>query len=126
MSLSNMRTALKLFGFTQREVAAYLGMSENNFGLKLSEKVSMTIDEAKAIHEKFLPTVKMEYLLQSDGDKPSKVEAMHYQVDVIEEAMRLDAGDDDPEVGEIASLLHECVNEWGAKYGSDERKAVGA
>lgn len=126
MSLSNMRTALKRFGFTQREVAAYLGMSENNFGLKLSEKVFMTIDEAKAIHEKFLPTVKMEYLLQSDGDKPSKVESLHSQVDLIDEAMRREVGDGDPEVREITSLLHECVNEWGMRHedGADDRSAA--
>ena len=85
MSLSNMRAELKLFGLTQREVAAYLGMSENNFGLKLSEKVSMTIDEAKAIHEKFLPTVKMEYLLQSDGDKPTYEEQLAAYADMVHE-----------------------------------------
>lgn len=126
MSLSNMKAELKRFGITQREVADYLGMSENNFGLKLSEKVSMTIDEAKAIYKHFLPTVEFEYLLQSDGDKPSKVESLHSQVDVIDEAMRREVGDDDPEVREIASLLHECVDEWGMRHGEgdDDREAA--
>lgn len=85
MSLSNMRTALKLSGFTQQEVAAYLGMSENNFGLKLSEKVSMTIDEAKVIHKHFLPTVEFEYLLQSDGNKPTCDEQLAAYAELVHE-----------------------------------------
>ncbi len=45
----------------------------------------MTIDEAKAIHEKFLPTVKMEYLLQSDGDKPTYEEQLAAYADMVHE-----------------------------------------
>lgn len=85
MSLSNMKAELKRFGITQREVADYLGMSENNFGLKINEKVSMTIDEAKAIHKHFLPTVEFEYLLQSDGNKPTYDEQLAAYAEMVHE-----------------------------------------
>lgn len=85
MSLSNMKAELRRFGITQREVAEYLGMSENNFGLKINEKVAMTVDEAKAINEHFLPTVKLDYLLQSDGEKPTSEEQMAAYAELVHE-----------------------------------------
>lgn len=76
MSLTNMKVELKRFGITQREVAGFLGMSENNLNLKLNEKIPMTIDEGRKIQEKYLPTVKLDYLFQSDGDIPADPEAV--------------------------------------------------
>ena len=112
MSLNNMKAELKRFGITQGEVADYLGMSTNNFSLKINEKIPMTVDEARRINDRFLPTVKLDYLLQSDGDTPTKAESLHAQVDAMADAMRHATSEDDPEIAEIEGMFHDCVNEW--------------
>lgn len=80
----NMKAELRRFGITQREVAEALGMSENNFGLKVNERIPMTVDEAKFINRTFLPTIKLDYLLESDGDKPTEREKELASLDAIE------------------------------------------
>lgn len=87
MSLANMQAELKRAGITQRVVARGLQMSENNFSLKLKEKVPMTVDEAKFINSTYLPHVKLDYLLESDGDVPSEREKDKAQLDAIEDIL---------------------------------------
>ena len=87
MSLANMQAELKRAGITQRVVARGLQMSENNFSLKLKEKVPMTVDEAKFINSTYLPHVKLDDLLESDGDVPSEREKDKAQLDAIEDIL---------------------------------------
>lgn len=116
-----MKAELKRFGITQGEVAEFLGMTPNNFGLKINEKIPMTVDEARRINARFLPTVKLDYLLQSDGDTPTQAEAFHAQVDAMGDAMRAAVGGDDPEVDGIVDTFHAAVGKWAE---ADECKTV--
>lgn len=86
MALANMKAEFTRSGITQKEVADFLGMSTNNFNLKINEKIPMTLDEFRDICTEFLPTVEVEYLLQTDADVPSKTESLHAQAEVAYEA----------------------------------------
>ena len=88
MSLMNMKAELRRFGITQKEVAKALGMTENNFGLKVNERIPMTVDEAKFINRTFLPTIKLDYLLESDGDVPTEQEKDIANLNAIENIVR--------------------------------------
>lgn len=72
MALQNLKAEMRRKGITQAQVAKSLGMSENNFCLKCNERIPMTVDEAKAIREGFMPEFRLDYLLVSDGDVPTK------------------------------------------------------
>lgn len=94
MGLCNMKAELRRFGITQAEVADYLGMSANNFNLKINERIPMTIEEARTINSHFLPTVKLDYLLQSDGDIPAFQERLDAYGEIVGEyASRTHGGD---------------------------------
>lgn len=72
MALQNLKAEMRRKGITQAQVAKSLGMSENNFCLKCNERIPMTVDEAKAIRERFMPEFRLDYLLASDGDVASE------------------------------------------------------
>lgn len=109
MTLSNMKAELRRFGITQKEVATALQMSENNFCLKINERIPMTLNEAKQIQRQFLPSVKLEYLIESDGDKPRTTRAQcHAYASAIGDSLR-DAAPDDPEIEGIADMFHELA-----------------
>lgn len=74
MALQNLKAEMRRKGITQAQVAKSLGMSENNFCLKCNERIPMTVDEAKAIRERFMPEFRLDYLLASDGDATSQRE----------------------------------------------------
>lgn len=75
MALQNLKAEMRRKGITQAQVAKSLGMSENNFCLKCNERIPMTVDEAKAIRERFMPEFRLDYLLASDGDATSQRES---------------------------------------------------
>ena len=97
MAYQNMKAEMKRHRVTQGQVADYLGMSENNFGLKINERVSMTVDEAKAIQKKFFPLANLDYLLESDGNVPSTAERARASLDDLQEAMGDIFGEEDAE-----------------------------
>lgn len=66
MALVNLKAELVRTKVTQATIADFLGMTENNFNLKINEKIPMTIDEAKAIRGHFFPEIALDYLLESD------------------------------------------------------------
>ena len=72
MALQNLKAEMRRKGITQAQVAKSLGMSENNFCLKCNERIPMTVDEAKAIRERFMPEFRLDYLLASDSDATSQ------------------------------------------------------
>lgn len=94
MSFNNMKAELRRWGITQRQVAESLEMSENNFGLKINERIPMTVDEAKFIRDKWMPQARLDYLLESDGDVPSEREREIANLDAIEGIVR-DIGAED-------------------------------
>ena len=71
MALQNLKAEMRRKGITQAQVAKSLGMSENNFCLKCNERIPMTVDEAKAIRDRFMPEFRLDYLIASDGDVES-------------------------------------------------------
>lgn len=74
MSFQILRGELKSIGVKQVEVADLLGMTNSNFNRKLAEAVPFTRDEMFAIRDRYFPGVTIDYLFQSDGDKPSTPE----------------------------------------------------
>ena len=87
MALQNLKAEMRRKGITQAQVAKSLGMSENNFCLKCNERIPMTVDEAKAIRERFMPEFRLDYLLASDGDVPTKRQRDASQLDAIEDVL---------------------------------------
>ncbi len=94
MSFNNMKAELRRWGITQRQVAESLEMSENNFGLKINERIPMTVDEAKFIRDKWMPQARLDYLLESDGDVPTEREKRLANLDAVEGIVR-DIGAED-------------------------------
>lgn len=115
MSFQILRGELKSIGVKQVEVADLLGMTNSNFNRKLAEAVPFTRDEMFAIRDRYFPGVTIDYLFQSDGDKPTKAESLHAQVEAMGDEMRR-AKPGDGEVAEIEGAFHECVDEWERQY----------
>lgn len=74
MSLQNLKSELVRNGVKQYEVADFLDMTNSNFAKKLSESIPITREEMYAIRDKYFPNESIDYLFQSDGDKPTKAE----------------------------------------------------
>lgn len=110
MSFQILRGELKSIGVKQVEVADLLGMTNSNFNRKLAEAVPFTRDEMFAIRDRYFPGVTIDYLFQSDGDKPTRAESLHAQVDAMGDEMRR-AKPGDGEIAEIEEMFHECVGE---------------
>lgn len=108
MSYQNLTAELSKRGITQRNVAEFLGMSEKNLSLKLSEQVPMTVAEAMAVRDKFVPDATLDYLFASDGKAAGVRESAHAQVGLIEDALRRD-GLLDEEAREVVAGLHEGI-----------------
>lgn len=68
MALQNMKAELKRSAVTYQQCADLLGMSSNNFSLKLNQRIPITVVEAKRIRDVFCPDCTLDYLLDSDGD----------------------------------------------------------
>ncbi len=115
MSFQILRGELKSIGVKQVEVADLLGMTNSNFNRKLAESVPFTRDEMFAIRDKYFPGVTVDHLFQSDGDKPTKAESLHAQVEAMGDEMRR-AKPGDGEIAEIEGAFHECVDEWERRY----------
>lgn len=88
MSFQNIKAEMVREGVTYGDAAKLLGMSQNNFGLKVNERIAMTVDEVKKIQAAFFPTASLDYLCQSDGDKPSETERDLAGVSRFEESMK--------------------------------------
>lgn len=114
MSYQNLKAELVRHDITQRSVAKFLGMSEKNLNLKLSERVPMTVSEAKAMRDQFIPDATLDYLLESDGRPAGTAESAHAQVGLIEDALRRDGLLDD-EAREVVAGLHRGIDEMPLK-----------
>lgn len=115
MALNNLRGEMVKEGIKQYEVADFLGMTASNFNRKLAESVPFTRDEMFAIRDKYFPGVTVDHLFQSDGDKPTKAESLHAQVEAMGDEMRR-AKPGDGEIAEIEGAFHECVDGWERRY----------
>ncbi len=88
MSFINLKAEMRRWGVTQSQVAKYLGMSTNNFGLKVNERVPMTVPEMKSIRDKFFPKAQLDYLCESDGDIADEREERIASINALEEIVR--------------------------------------
>ena len=68
MSYQNMKAELKRAGASYEDVSSLLGMSMNNFSLKINGRVPMTVEEAKAIRAAFCRDATLDYLLANGLD----------------------------------------------------------
>ena len=94
MTLANMKKALDERGITQRQVAESMDMTENNFSLKINERIPMTVDEAKFIQRTYFEGNTLDYLLESDGDIPTVREKELANLDAVEDIVHEIGGDD--------------------------------
>lgn len=85
MALNKLRGELASSGVKQVEVAEFLGMSASNFNRKIAESVSFTRDEMYAVRDRFFPELTIDYLFQSDGDKPTYEEQLAAYADMVHE-----------------------------------------
>ena len=115
MALNKLRGELKSIGVTQNEAAKLLGMTASNFNRKLAETVPFNRDEMFTIRDEYFPETSIDYLFQSDGDKPTKAESLRAQVEAMGDEMRR-AKPGDGEIAEIEGAFHECVDEWERRY----------
>lgn len=123
MSLQNLKSELVRNGVKQYEVADFLDMTNSNFAKKLSESIPITREEMYAIRDKYFPGATIDYLFQSDGDKPTKAESLRAQVDAMGDEMRR-ARPGGGEIAEIEGMFHECVDEWERQYPEDSTEEV--
>lgn len=63
MAYQNMKAELKRNGATYENAGTLLGMSMNNFNLKINGQVPFTVEEAKKIQRTFCPDATLDYLL---------------------------------------------------------------
>lgn len=68
VSYQNMKAELKRVGASYEDVSALLGMSMNNFSLKINGRIPMTVEEAKAIQATFCRDATLDYLLANGLD----------------------------------------------------------
>lgn len=68
MSYQNMKAELKRVGASYEDVSAMLGMSMNNFSLKINGRIPMTVEEAKSIQTTFCRDATLDYLLANGLD----------------------------------------------------------
>lgn len=67
MSYQNMKAELKRCGATYAAVSKELGMSMNNFNLKINGQVPFTVEEAKTVQRAFCPDATLDYLLADNN-----------------------------------------------------------
>ncbi len=115
MTYMNLKAEMVKRGITQLNAADLLGMTTNNFSMKVREKVPFTVEEMKKLRDEFFPVAQLDYLCESDGDRPTKAESLHAQVEAMGDEMRR-AKPGDGEVAEIEGAFHECVDEWERQY----------
>lgn len=110
MAYRNLKAELVKHGIVQREVSDFLGMSLNNFSLKVHEKVPFTVDEIKRVRDRFAPDATLDYLLVSDGDVPTERDRLHHYAEAIGNELTKDGTEPDAEVDEIVRKFHDCAD----------------
>ena len=86
--LRSLKAELAHVGVIYSAAAELLSMSMNNFGLKVNDRMAMTVDEMKRAQAAFFPSASLDYLRQSDGDKPAEVERNREAIARFEEPMK--------------------------------------
>jgi hypothetical protein len=65
----NMKAEIARQGVTQTQIAEGIGMSRNNFNLKINGRVAFSVPEVVAIRDSFLPEASLDYLLVSVNEE---------------------------------------------------------
>lgn len=69
MSYRNLKAEMARTGITQATAAKLLGMTSNNFSMKVREKVPFSVDEMKALRDSFFPTAQLDYLCETTDEE---------------------------------------------------------
>lgn len=85
MALNNLRAELVKHRLKQYVIAESLGMTAGNFNRKLAESVPFTRDEMYAIRDHYFPELTIDYLFQSDGEKPTSEEQLAAYAELVHE-----------------------------------------
>lgn len=111
--LKNLRDFMYMREVTQEQVAAEISCSETIFKSKLSEFIPFTLDEAKAIRDKFFPGSQLNGPLgvfESDGDVQTERERLHHYAGAIGNSLNKDGIEPGEEADEIVKLFHDCAD----------------
>ena len=68
MSYMNLKAEMTRENVTQEQAAKHLGMTSNNFSMKVREKVPFTIPEIKSLRDEFFPNARLDYLCQTNDE----------------------------------------------------------
>ncbi len=68
MSYMNLKAEMTRENVTQEQAAKHLGMTSNNFSMKVREKVPFTIPEIKSLRDEFFPNAQLDYLCQTNDE----------------------------------------------------------
>lgn len=110
MSYKNLKAEMVKYHVKQADAAEALGMTANNFSMKIREKVPFTVNEVKTLRDKFFPTAQLDYLCESDGDKPrTNRDQCHAYASAIGDILR-DADPDNPEIDDIEAMFHKLAD----------------
>lgn len=115
MTLKNLRDFMHMRELTADQVAKSIGATPRTFEAKLAESIPFTIDEAKAIRDKFFPGTSLDGpfgVFESDGDVPTESERLHGYAEAIGNSLTKDGAEPDPEVDEIVQKFHDCAEAY--------------
>lgn len=114
----NLQGFMHMREVTPEQVASEIGCTEAVFEMKLSEAISFTLDEAKAIRDRFFPGYRLDGpfgLFESDGDVPTERERLHHYAEAIGNELTKDGAKPGPEVDEIVELFHGCAEAYAER-----------
>lgn len=69
MSYRNLKAEMRREGITQSDIAGFLEMSTNNFGMKVNGRVPFTVNEAWMIRDRFFPMATLDYLFAMSDER---------------------------------------------------------
>ena len=111
--LKNLRDFMHMREISPEQAAIEIGCTNATFELKLSEAIPFTLDEAKAIRDRFFPGSHLDGpfgVFESDGDIPTEHKRLHHYADAIGNILTKDGTEPDKEADEIVQLFHDCAD----------------
>lgn len=69
MPYQNLKAELRRVGATYNDAASLLGMTRENFGLKVNGKVPFTVPEITTVRDELMPEATLDYLMIESIDE---------------------------------------------------------
>lgn len=88
MALRNLKKEIISARIGQQEIARLIGTTVSVLKHKLAEKIQFECIEMFAIRDEYFPRMSIDYLFQSDGDKPTYEEQLAAYAELVSEYAR--------------------------------------